>query len=202
MSNKKFSTFIHIWFVVVALVTALVTNTILFQRDAMRKAKTENKTPEIKVVSESPTTPQVLVIEIQKPVEQIVYETEPETELEFDDIDLIAKVIWHEARGEDMIGKRLIADVILNRYYDSDFPDTRSGVVYALGQFTDPTVYRTQEDVAAYFQTVTYTNEELEAVYYELERRLDTKVFYHRAGEYHNFGTRLYQHGNHYFSGK
>ncbi len=50
-------------------------------------------------------------------------------------IDLIARVIYGEARGEPYEGMVAIGAVILNRVADSRFPNTVSGVVYQAGAF-------------------------------------------------------------------
>ena len=198
MRKDKFGMFVHIWYAVVALGVSITASLVCTQRDKLKEQEFENLAPEITVVSES-TSPKVLVIEIEKPIETIVYEAEPETTLEFSEIDLMAKVLWCEARGEDFIGERLIADEILNRYYSDNFPNTISEVIYQVGQYSD---FDTEAEAQEYFSWITYSDRELAAVYCELEKRIDTQVFYHRTGDYHKFGTRLYQHGNHYFSGE
>ena len=47
-----------------------------------------------------------------------------------DDIDLLAKIIWLEARGEEFEGQQAVAEVVLNRILSDDFPDTLSEVIY------------------------------------------------------------------------
>lgn len=50
-------------------------------------------------------------------------------------INLLAKVISAEARGESYRGQVAVGAVILNRVAHSSFPDTISGVVYQSGAF-------------------------------------------------------------------
>ncbi len=50
-------------------------------------------------------------------------------------VDLLARVIYGEARGEPYAGQVAIAAVILNRVKDSRFPKTVAGVVYQAGAF-------------------------------------------------------------------
>ena len=50
-------------------------------------------------------------------------------EAERSDIDLIAACVEAEAGNQDLTGKRLVADVILNRVDSEDFPDTIEGVI-------------------------------------------------------------------------
>ncbi len=47
-----------------------------------------------------------------------------------DDIDLLARTVSGEARGEPYTGQVAVAAVILNRVRSSSFPNTLSGVVY------------------------------------------------------------------------
>lgn len=52
------------------------------------------------------------------------------------DVNLLAKVISAEARGESYKGQVAVGAVILNRVSHSSFPDTISGVVYQDGAFS------------------------------------------------------------------
>lgn len=52
------------------------------------------------------------------------------------ELNLLARVISAEARGEPYIGQVAVGAVILNRVKSSSFPDTLSGVVYQPGAFT------------------------------------------------------------------
>lgn len=73
-----------------------------------------------------------------------------ESSLTPDEIDLMAKVVWAEARGESMKGQRAVAEVILNRLNSPNFPNNLHDVVYGEGQFRtawqleDATPYQTQ----------------------------------------------------------
>lgn len=51
------------------------------------------------------------------------------------DINLIARVVYGEARGEPYTGQVAVAAVILNRVKSSSFPNSVSGVVYQNGAF-------------------------------------------------------------------
>lgn len=50
-------------------------------------------------------------------------------------LELLARVIYGEARGEPYTGQVAVAAVILNRVEDSRFPKTVAGVVYQAGAF-------------------------------------------------------------------
>lgn len=51
------------------------------------------------------------------------------------DLDLLARVVYGEARGEDYIGQVAVAAVVLNRVKSPSFPNTIAGVVYQAGAF-------------------------------------------------------------------
>lgn len=52
------------------------------------------------------------------------------------DIQLLARAVNGEARGEPYEGQVAVAAVILNRVKHSSFPNTVSGVIYQPGAFT------------------------------------------------------------------
>lgn len=52
------------------------------------------------------------------------------------DLNLLAKCVYAEARGEPYAGQVAIAAVILNRVKDPNFPNTISGVIYQPWAFT------------------------------------------------------------------
>lgn len=52
------------------------------------------------------------------------------------DVQLIARAINGEARGEPYEGQVAVGAVILNRVSSSNFPNTISGVIYEKGAFT------------------------------------------------------------------
>lgn len=67
------------------------------------------------------------------------------------DVQLIARAINGEARGEPYEGQVAIGAVILNRVKDSRFPNTIAGVIYQSGAFTavaDGQINQTMEDEA------------------------------------------------------
>ncbi|AGA70537.1 putative cell wall hydrolase [Desulfitobacterium dichloroeliminans LMG P-21439] len=53
-----------------------------------------------------------------------------------EELDLLARVIHAEARGEDFEGQVAVGAVVLNRVEDDRFPDTIHDVVYQPGAFT------------------------------------------------------------------
>lgn len=124
-------------------------------------------------------TEKVVTVEVQKILPRAI-----ETELTDNDKELIASVVMAEGAYEDMIGKRLIVDTILNRKDSPAFPDTVHGVVYQDNQ---------------YYRAMNYSTECMDAVELECYERLDYDVLWFAADGYLPYGTRAYQHGGHYF---
>lgn len=74
-------------------------------------------------------------------------------------VELLARLINGEARGEPYIGQVAVGAVIMNRVKDPSFPNTIAGVIYQKGQFScitdgqfdvaideESTVYKAAED--------------------------------------------------------
>ena len=51
------------------------------------------------------------------------------------DLDLLARIIYGESRGEPYTGQVAVGAVVLNRVASSSFPNTISGVIYEKGAF-------------------------------------------------------------------
>ena len=51
------------------------------------------------------------------------------------DVNLLARIIYGEARGEPYTGQVAVGAVVLNRVKSSSFPNTISGVIYQSGAF-------------------------------------------------------------------
>ena len=103
------------------------------------------------MASEEPTTSELQLVELVHRTEDspiIPYEqpTAPATEppisrysgieLSEDDIDLLARIIWLEARGESFEGQQAVAEVVFNRMLSEYFPDTLHEVIYEKNPFT------------------------------------------------------------------
>ena len=52
------------------------------------------------------------------------------------DIELLARLIYGEARGESYVGQVAVGAVVLNRIKSASFPNTMSGVIYQRYAFT------------------------------------------------------------------
>jgi len=68
------------------------------------------------------------------------------------DIEWLAANIYHEARGEPLVGQYLVAFVTLNRVKHPRFPDTIPGVIKQHKQFSwyNPNRYRKPKDKQAW----------------------------------------------------
>ena len=59
----------------------------------------------------------------------------PDVHLTLEEEDLLAKLIWAEARGECADGQQAVAEVVLNRMVSEDFADSLEAVICGDGQF-------------------------------------------------------------------
>ena len=55
--------------------------------------------------------------------------------LSFAERQLLAKIIWAEARGESPEGQQAVAEVVLNRILSDNFPEDVRDIIYQEGQF-------------------------------------------------------------------
>lgn len=112
-----------------------------------------------------------------------------------EDLDLLAALIHAEAGNQDMVGKRLVADVVLNRVASPKFPNDISGVIYDPGQFSP-----VRNGSLTHALNGGTTAEDREAARLALvEGRIDTQILYFCAGGY-GYGTPAYRHQGHWFS--
>ena len=59
----------------------------------------------------------------------------PEIDLTWEEQQLLAKVIWVEARGESAKGQQAVAEIVFNRMASEDYPNSLREVIYADNQF-------------------------------------------------------------------
>lgn len=109
-----------------------------------------------------------------------------------DEIDLIAQLVMAEAEGEPEEGKRLVIDTVLNRVDHPHYPDNVYDVIYAPAQFSPIWNGRFERCYVKY--------DIKELVKEELLKRANNEVIYFNAKHYSDYGTPLFQVGNHYFS--
>lgn len=112
----------------------------------------------------------------------------------WDELELLAQVVEAEAGNQDMIGKRLVVDVVLNRVDSPLFPDTITEVLEQPGQFS--TMWNGAVEDAGYHMQ----QDDYDAVMMEVTgKRLDYDIYYFTAGEYNDSCKPAYIHGDHYF---
>lgn len=99
-----------------------------------------------KTVKEYVSVPQLVTVEIPVVVEKQIAVERPiiaqesaerwkGIDITSEDIELLACLAWREARGEKLLGMRLVVEVVLNRVLSEHFPDTIYDVLYQPGQF-------------------------------------------------------------------
>ncbi|MCI7129609.1 MAG: cell wall hydrolase [Lachnospiraceae bacterium] len=140
----------------------------------------------------------MLFIQIHK-FTKVVYakstESSLEEELYCDSLEMLAICVQAEAGDQLLTGRRMVADVILNRVDDPDWPDTIEGVITERNQFTsywDGGMDKVQEP-----DELT-----IKAVQMELKQRSWPGLYYFTAGGYGKYGTPWKKVGDHYFCTK
>lgn len=142
----------------------------------------------------------------EEPVHTRAYEVMGDTEeqiqeeIRLGEMELLAQLVHAEAGNQDLEGKRLVADVVLNRV-EHDWADgTIEGVIFqtlsnGVAQFS--TTQDGSFDRAGWEMTESdFLAAKME---YEATYRLDDKIMYFRAGKWPDYGTHAYRYGGHYF---
>lgn len=78
----------------------------------------------------------------------------PEIQLTAEELDLLAEVVWVEARGESAQGQQAVAEVVLNRLHSGNFGETLSNVIYGEGQFRSAAFLEDAEPYQAQYQAI------------------------------------------------
>lgn len=129
------------------------------------------------------------------------------------DVDCLAKAIFYEARGESYTGKKMVANVVLNRTrYGKPFANTICKVVYQPNQFSWTKETRKRNtDFRSVARAITSKNVEKEtksvketveiALYFVLFMPENTGKATHFSSKDDKFGRTLFvkQVGNHKF---
>ena len=112
----------------------------------------------------------------------------------YNSVELMAKVVEAEAGNQNLLGKRMVVDVILNRVRDEDFPDTIIDVIYEENAFAviDNGMY----------ERVEISEETWIAIHMELEEISYPGLFYFCSTGFHEYGTPWNKIGDHYFNTK
>ena len=141
----------------------------------------------------------------QRVVDYEILEKNMQYNLSDTDYDSLLRIVEAEAGGEDMDGKLLVANVVLNRVNNEKFPDTVTEVIMQKGQG----VAQFTPTVDGRFQNVTISEETYEAVERALYGEDISKgALYFCAREKADSGklkwfdqnlTKLFSYGNHEF---
>lgn len=59
----------------------------------------------------------------------------PDVQLTLAEEELLARMVWVEARGESFEGQQAIAEIVLNRLLSGEYQDSIKGIIYADNQF-------------------------------------------------------------------
>ena len=112
---------------------------------------------------------------------------------EDDEFWMLVYLVHAEANNQDMTGKKLVVDTVLNRVHDERFPNTIAEVIFQPNQFSpikDGAYDRAKSE---------WTQDDYDAVACELIDQVDYDVLYFSAGGYLPYGTPAYKYGGHYF---
>lgn len=119
-------------------------------------------------------------------------ETVNESQWQQSEMDLLLRCVEAEAGNQSLDGRRMVADVILNRVRDPDFPNTIEDVI------AEP--YRFSSYWDGRMATVTVSELTIKAVEMEIEEVSYPGLFYFTAEGYSHYGTPWRKIGDHYFS--
>lgn len=133
----------------------------------------------------------VNTIKVKTVQKQAFLEDNLEEEEWTDSLEYLAACVEAEAGNQSELGKRLVCDVILNRYDSGDY-ETLYDVINEPGQFSVVS--------NGMIDRVVPSEETYQAVQKELRNRTNREVLFFREGCYHKFGTPLLSEGDHYFS--
>ena len=125
-------------------------------------------------------------------------EDDLEQELYFDDLENLALATMAECGYTDDSCIRATCDTMINRVYDSGFPDTFYGVFSQPGQYE---TFRQYYSINPTDRVYTICREQME-YFWEHGETQHPGALYFRTKHFHSFGTPLYQIGPHFFSGR
>ena len=78
----------------------------------------------------------------------------PDIDLTFAERQLLARVVWVEARGESARGQQAVAEVVFNRLMSDGFPDNLRDVIYGENQFRSVEFLDDAEPGQAQYQAI------------------------------------------------
>lgn len=150
--------------------------------------------PMVKVVQEETPPQNVEINVLQKEISyDDITEEDIAEEIKFGEMELVAQLVQAEAGNQDLMGKRLVVDVVLNRVDDERFPNTVEEVIFQkdLVQFS-VTINGAFEKAGWDIDEETY-----QAVLMEYEERTNSGILYFSTTPCN--GKNHFQHGDHWF---
>lgn len=178
------------------MIFAIVASTAIYHQYIMQHRQKPEPMKETVAAGQidvpAPDIQEAVPVEVDEPEEGA---DELEDEAEADELELLAICVEAEAGNQELEGRRLVADVILNRVDDPDFPNTIEGVIsqtYQFSSYWDGGMDRVTEP----------SEETIRAVQMELEERGWPSVIYFTAEAWPAYGTPWKQVGDHYFNTK
>lgn len=118
-----------------------------------------------------------------------------EMEKRYDELEFMAICVEAEAGNQGLEGKRMVADVILNRVLDKDFPNTITEVItqpYQFAVYWDGSMERVVEP----------SEETIKAIQMEIEDIGWPGLFFFKSSGFSQYGKPWKKVGDHYFSTK
>ena len=119
---------------------------------------------------------------------------EIEEEIKLGEMELLAQLVHAEAGNQSLYGKRLVADVVLNRVKSDLFPDTVEEVIFQEGQFS--VVKNGAFNKAAYNMEDT----DYEAVSLEWDNQTNETILYFNNSKNVSGSGKPFKVGDHYFN--
>lgn len=116
-------------------------------------------------------------------------------EILYGELEELAILVQAEAGNQDELGKRYVADCVLNRVDDPRFPEYIHDIIYQM----DPVQFATTVDGAMGKAGYTVDEETFQIVLDEYENRTNSEILYFTSVGYIS-SKPLFRYGNHYFS--
>lgn len=124
---------------------------------------------------------------------KLTIEEEIAEEKRLGEMDMVAQLVMAEAGDQDLMGKRYVVDVVLNRVDSNEFPDTIEDVIFQDNQFT--VIKNGAFDRAA----LEISDECYEAVALEYAERSNYDVLYFSMGKAEYMSNGSFKHQDHWF---
>lgn len=175
------------------ILASFLTIFAITNRDTKEEAKSS-----IQVVNiEETEVPQAEIIDtvMLDTVSNEEIQEEIRNEILYGELEELAILVQAEAGNQDELGKRYVADCVLNRVDDPRFPEYIHDVIYQM----DPVQFATTVDGAMGKAGYTVDEETFQLVLDEYENRTNSEILYFTSVGYIS-SKPLFKYGNHYFS--